>query len=34
MCREAGISSKSTLVQVARAGSEEAMEQVVRASAQ
>jgi ParB family chromosome partitioning protein len=33
MCREAGISSKSTLVQVARAGSEEAMEQVVRASA-
>jgi ParB family chromosome partitioning protein len=33
MCREAGISSKSVLVQVARAGSEEAMEQVVRASA-
>ncbi|MEO8034606.1 MAG: ParB/RepB/Spo0J family partition protein, partial [Acidobacteriota bacterium] len=31
MCREAGISSKSVLVQVARAGSEEAMEQVVRA---
>lgn len=30
MCREAGISSKSILVQVARAGSEEAMEQVVR----
>ena len=33
MCREAGISSKSVLVQVARAGSEEAMEQVVRAQA-
>lgn len=33
MCREAGISSKSILVQVARAGSEAAMEQVVRASA-
>ena len=33
MCREAGISSKSILVQVARAGSEEAMEQVVRAQA-
>ncbi|MEO8381306.1 MAG: ParB/RepB/Spo0J family partition protein [Acidobacteriota bacterium] len=31
MCREAGISTKSVLVQVARAGSEEAMEQVVRA---
>ena len=30
MCREAGISNKSVLVQVARAGSEEAMEQVVR----
>jgi ParB family chromosome partitioning protein len=30
MCREAGISSKSVLVQVARAGSEQAMEQVVR----
>lgn len=30
MCREAGISTKSVLVQVARAGSEEAMEQVVR----
>lgn len=30
MCREAGISNKSILVQVARAGSEEAMEQVVR----
>ncbi|HEX2832146.1 MAG TPA: ParB/RepB/Spo0J family partition protein [Thermoanaerobaculia bacterium] len=33
MCREAGISNKSVLVQVARAGSEEAMEQVVRAFA-
>jgi len=31
MCREAGISNKSVLVQVARAGSEEAMERVVRA---
>src|SRR5215212_8506729 len=31
MCREAGISNKSVLVQVARAGSEEAMEQMVRA---
>ena len=30
MCREAGISNKSVLVQIARAGSEEAMEQVVR----
>jgi ParB family transcriptional regulator, chromosome partitioning protein len=30
MCREAGISNKSVLVQVARAGTEEAMEQVVR----
>lgn len=30
MCREAGISNKSVLVQVARAGDEEAMEQVVR----
>jgi ParB family transcriptional regulator, chromosome partitioning protein len=30
MCREAGISSKSILVQVARAGDEQAMEQVVR----
>src|SRR5688572_17717162 len=30
MCREAGISNKSVLVQVARAGSEQAMEQVVR----
>ena len=33
MCRESGISSKSVLVQVARAGSEEAMEQFVRAYA-
>lgn len=33
MCREAGVSNKSVLVQVARAGSEEAMEQVVRAFA-
>jgi ParB family transcriptional regulator, chromosome partitioning protein len=33
MCREAGISNKSILVQVARAASEEAMEQVVRAYA-
>lgn len=33
MCREAGISNKSILVQVARAGDEEAMEQVVRAFA-
>src|SRR5688572_11715227 len=33
MCREAGISNKSVLVQVARAGSEEAMEKVVRAYA-
>ncbi|GAC1436590.1 MAG: ParB/RepB/Spo0J family partition protein [Thermoanaerobaculia bacterium] len=30
MCREAGIANKSVLVQVARAGSEEAMEQAVR----
>jgi len=30
MCREAGIANKSVLVQVARANSEEAMEQVVR----
>ncbi len=30
MCREAGIANKSLLVQVARAGSEAAMEQVVR----
>ena len=33
MCREAGVANKSVLVQVARAGSEEAMEQVVRAFA-
>jgi ParB family chromosome partitioning protein len=33
MCREAGISNKSILVQVARAGDEAAMEQVVRAFA-
>src|SRR4051812_13267484 len=33
MCREAGLANKSVLVQVARAGSEEAMEQVVRAFA-
>src|SRR5688572_11534524 len=33
MCREAGISNKSVLVQVARASSEEAMEKVVRAFA-
>ena len=33
MCREAGISNKSVLVQVARAVDEEAMEQVVRAFA-
>ena len=33
MCREAGISNKSVLVQVARAGDEEAMEEVVRAFA-
>jgi ParB family transcriptional regulator, chromosome partitioning protein len=31
MCREAGITSKSVLVQVARAGSEDAMAEVVRA---
>src|SRR5450755_1882879 len=30
MCREAGIANKSVLVQVARAGSEEAMEKVVK----
>src|SRR5215213_2140921 len=30
MCREAGISNKSVLVQIARAGSEEAMEQALR----
>ncbi len=33
MCRQAGISNKSVLVQVARAASEEAMEKVVRAFA-
>jgi ParB family chromosome partitioning protein len=33
MCREAGISNKSVLVQVARAGDEESMEEVVRAYA-
>lgn len=33
LCREAGISNKSVLVQVARAGGEAAMEQVVRAFA-
>ena len=33
MCREAGISNKSVLVQIARAGGEEAMEEVVRAYA-
>lgn len=33
MCREAGISNKSVLVQVARAAGEEAMEEVVRAFA-
>ncbi len=33
MCREAGISNKSVLVQVARAGSESAMEEIVRAFA-
>ncbi|HVR38965.1 MAG TPA: ParB/RepB/Spo0J family partition protein [Thermoanaerobaculia bacterium] len=33
MCREAGIANKSVLVQVARASSEEAMEQFVRAYA-
>ena len=30
MCREAGITTKSVLVQIARAGSEKAMEEVVR----
>jgi ParB family chromosome partitioning protein len=30
MCREAGIANKSVLVQVARAGSEQAMEQIVK----
>jgi ParB family chromosome partitioning protein len=33
ICREAGIINKSVLVQIARAGSEESMEQVVRAFA-
>jgi ParB family chromosome partitioning protein len=33
MCREAGIATKSVLVQVARAGSEQAMDQFVRAYA-
>jgi ParB family chromosome partitioning protein len=33
MCRQAGIATKSVLVQVARAGNEEAMESVVRAYA-
>jgi ParB family chromosome partitioning protein len=33
MCREAGISNKSVLVQIARAGSEEAMEAIVRSYA-
>jgi len=33
MCREVGIANKSVLVQVARAGNEEAMEAVVRAYA-
>lgn len=33
LCREAGITSKSVLVQIARAGSEAAMEQAVRACA-
>jgi ParB family chromosome partitioning protein len=33
MCREAGISNKSVLVQIARAGSEDEMEQAVRAFA-
>lgn len=30
MCREAGVANKSVLVQIARAGNEEAMEQVLR----
>ena len=30
MCREAGISNKSILVQIARAGNEQAMEQALR----
>ena len=33
MCREAGISSKAVLVQIARAGDEDAMEQIVRSVA-
>ena len=33
MCREAGISNKSVLVQIARAGDEEAMETIVRSVA-
>jgi ParB family chromosome partitioning protein len=33
MCREAGISNKSVLVQIARAGDEEAMEAIVRSVA-
>ncbi|HET7433912.1 MAG TPA: hypothetical protein VFN10_04270, partial [Thermoanaerobaculia bacterium] len=33
MCREAGISNKSVLVQIARASSEEAMEEIVRSVA-
>jgi hypothetical protein len=33
LCRDAGIANKSVLVQVARASSEEAMEEVVRAFA-
>ena len=33
LCREAGISNKSVLVQVARAGDEESMERLVRAYA-
>jgi hypothetical protein len=30
MCREAGISNKSVLIQIARAGDEETMEEVLR----
>jgi hypothetical protein len=30
MCREAGISNKSVLIQIARAGNEDAMEEVLR----
>src|SRR5437764_783714 len=33
MCREAGISNKSVLVQIARAGTEEEMQEMVRAFA-